>query len=91
MKVYFEDQVVVCEFEFEDDAGVPVDPTSAMFTITPPDEQNPAIYTLPDATRTGEGIYTLRVTANQLGQWRYEAVGDGCVQVGKSYFLIRAA
>jgi hypothetical protein len=91
MNVYFEDQVIVCEFEFEDEAGGPVDPTTATFTITPPDEQHPATYTLADATRTGEGIYTLRVTANQLGRWRYEAVGEGHLQVGKSYFLIRAA
>jgi hypothetical protein len=91
MNVYFEDQVIVCEFEFEDEAGDPVDPIMATFTITPPDEQNPATYTLADATRTGEGLYTLRVTANQLGQWRYEAIADGGVQVGKSYFLIRAA
>lgn len=89
MNTYPLNQIVVCEFTFEDAAGNLVDPTTAAIKITEPDAVV-VDHVLADLTHVSLGVYTLQVTGSKVGRWRYEADGGNGLQVGASFFRILA-
>jgi hypothetical protein len=87
MNSYKLGQVVVCEFTFEARDGSVVDPNAATLSIVDPDGVQ-ADHPLTDATREGQGVYTLQVTGSKVGRWKYEGNGDNGAQVAAAYFRV---
>lgn len=64
---------------FKDEDGVPADPTGITVRVLPPNgviasyqfSVNPVV------VREGPGVYTVDVSLNQEGRWRYRWEGSG--------------
>ncbi len=89
MNVYPLNQRVVCQFAFKNADGDLIDPSAATLKITAPDKTVTS-YTLAQATRLSVGTYTVTVTGDQAGLWRYEADGDDGTEVDREYFRVVA-